>query len=265
MVDDRDAIAHALDLGQQVAVQEDGRAGLGSTSDDRPDVGTARPGRGRTSARRGRPGAAHPAARRPARAAAACPSRSAPTTSSARSARSTTRSTASMSAVDVAAPPSTARSRACSSSTSRAVQPGLVAEQLGQVADLAPRRSIAERRPEHGPAATGRPGQPEQQLHGRGLARAVGPEETEDLARLDAQGQVDQRIGAAVALGQPVGVDDGATRGGHGHAGVYSPEYACRPLNQSDPEYVMRTIPKPTTSSSAAGRPAHERWLRACR
>ena len=45
----------------------------------------------------------------------------------------------------------------------------------------------------------------------------------------------------------------------------YRPLYACRPLNQSDPEYVTRTIPNPTTSSSAAGRPAHERWLRAWR
>src|SRR3954452_23337773 len=46
---------------------------------------------------------------------------------------------------------------------------------------------------------------------------------------------------------------------------TYRPLYACKPLNQSDPEYVTRTIPNPTTSSSAAGRPAHERWLRACR
>ena len=45
----------------------------------------------------------------------------------------------------------------------------------------------------------------------------------------------------------------------------YRPLYACRPLNQSDPEYVTSTIPNPTTSSSAAGRPAHERWLRAWR
>jgi hypothetical protein len=45
----------------------------------------------------------------------------------------------------------------------------------------------------------------------------------------------------------------------------YSPLYACRPLNQSEPEYVTSTIPNPTTSSSAAGRPAHERWFRACR
>ncbi len=43
------------------------------------------------------------------------------------------------------------------------------------------------------------------------------------------------------------------------------PLYAWRPLNQSDPEYVTRTIPKATTSSSAAGRPAQARWLRAWR
>ena len=45
----------------------------------------------------------------------------------------------------------------------------------------------------------------------------------------------------------------------------YSPLYECSPLNQSDPEYVTITIPNATTSSSAAGRPAHERWLRAWR
>ena len=62
-------------------------------------------------------------------------------------------------------------------------QPGLVAEQLGQVAD--PRRvaPIAERRPEHGARAAGRAGQAEQQLDRGRLARAVGPEEAEDLAR----------------------------------------------------------------------------------
>jgi len=47
--------------------------------------------------------------------------------------------------------------------------------------------------------------------------------------------------------------------------GRYSPLYAWRPLNQSEPEYVTRTIPNPTTSSSAARRPAHERWFRAWR
>ncbi len=46
---------------------------------------------------------------------------------------------------------------------------------------------------------------------------------------------------------------------------AYSPLYAWRPVNQSEPEYVTSTIPKPTTSSSAAGRPAHRRWLRAWR
>src|SRR5437016_1577339 len=44
-----------------------------------------------------------------------------------------------------------------------------------------------------------------------------------------------------------------------------SPEYACSPLNHSEPEYVTSTIANPTTSRSAAGRPAHERWFRAWR
>ncbi len=59
--------------------------------------------------------------------------------------------------------------------------------------------------------------------------------------------------------------DPGVGRSGPGGQAPYSPLYACRPLNQSEPEYVTSTIPKPTTSSSAAGRPAHERWFRACR
>ena len=45
----------------------------------------------------------------------------------------------------------------------------------------------------------------------------------------------------------------------------YSPLYACSPENQRLPEYVTSTIPNPTTSRSAAGRPAHRRWFRAWR
>ena len=45
----------------------------------------------------------------------------------------------------------------------------------------------------------------------------------------------------------------------------YSPLYECSPLNQSEPEYVTITIPNATTSRSAAGRPAHDFWLRAWR
>ena len=91
-------------------------------------------------------------------------------------------------------------------------QPRLVAEELGQVADLAPRRTIAERRAEDRRAAARRARQPEEQLHRCRLACAVGAEEAEDLARFHAQGQVDQGIGSAVALRQATGVDDRVAR-----------------------------------------------------
>ncbi len=218
MVDDRDAIAHPLDLGQQVAVQEDGGAGLSGASDDGPDVGAAHRvegGRrlveddqaGCTKQRDGQPQPLLHALR-----------------------EGTHRVCGPVGQVDHAKDRIDVGRRGRRATVDRAKpgvqfehlsrpEPGLVPEQFRQVADIATCRPVAERRPEHGPAATGRAGQPEQQFHGRGLARAVGPEEPEDLARLDAQGQVDQCVGAAVALGQPVGVDDRATRGGHRHAG----------------------------------------------
>ena len=65
-------------------------------------------------------------------------------------------------------------------------EPGLVAEQLGQVADPPPRRAVAERRAEDRAAAAGRAGEAEQQLDRGRLAGAVRPEEAEDLAGVDA-------------------------------------------------------------------------------
>jgi hypothetical protein len=96
-------------------------------------------------------------------------------------------------------------------------QPRLISEQLGEVADVAPRASIAQRRAEDGPVTTRSPRQPEQQLHRGGLPGAVGAEETEDLTRLDAQGEVDQRISVAVALRETVGVDDRSVGRRFGH------------------------------------------------
>ncbi len=40
-IDDRDPVAHELDLGQEVRVQEDGRAAIACGADDPPDVGPA--------------------------------------------------------------------------------------------------------------------------------------------------------------------------------------------------------------------------------
>jgi hypothetical protein len=72
---------------------------------------------------------------------------------------------------------------------------------------------------------------------------------------------------AGSAFGYPHGQGRSVSgRGGPGRrakaasaAATYSPLYEWSPLNQSDPEYVTITIPNATTSSSAAGRPAHER------
>ncbi len=50
-------------------------------------------------------------------------------------------------------------------------QPGLVAEQLGQVADPRASQPVAERRPEDAPGPAGRAGQAEHELDRRGLAR----------------------------------------------------------------------------------------------
>ena len=71
--------------------------------------------------------------------------------------------------------------------------PALVAEQLGQIPDPAPRPYVAERRPQDRAAAGRRARQAQQQLHGRRLAGAVRAEEAEDLAAADGHRQARQR------------------------------------------------------------------------
>ena len=131
-------------------------------------------------------------------------------------------------------------------------------------------------RPGHNPERAERPG--------RNLQPAVGvqPAEPErprvrDQHHPEADDQQQRRRPAGPCLGKTgdpgltarsrrrLGRARVTTRTPDARAGTYSPLYACSPLNQSDPEYVTSTIPNPTTSSSAAGRPAHERWFRACR
>ena len=87
VVEDDDAVAHPLDLGQQMRVEDDRRSPVARRADDRPDVLPAE-----RVERRRRLVEEHElrdprAARRPARAAAASPSRSRSPASSARSAR----------------------------------------------------------------------------------------------------------------------------------------------------------------------------------
>ena len=94
-------------------------------------------------------------------------------------------------------------------------QPGLVAEQLGQVADPPPRLAVADGPAEHLAGPGGRTREPEQELDGRRLAGAVGAEEAEHLAGLDAEVERVEADGPAVDLAQAVGLD-----GEGGHAGI---------------------------------------------
>ena len=85
------------------------------------------------------------------------------------------------------------------------------ADGIGQIADQAldlkrlARRIVAE----HADAAAGHIGQAEHHQDGRGLARAVRPEQAEDLAASDRERNVVHGGDAAIALGQPLGLDDG--------------------------------------------------------
>jgi hypothetical protein len=73
----------------------------------------------------------------------------------------------------------------------------LHAEPLGQLVPVVPGVE-----PEDADLATVRGSQPLDAFHGRGLACAVGPEDPEDLARLDRKGDVVDGHGVPVALVQ---------------------------------------------------------------
>ena len=144
--------------------------------------------------------------------AAACPWRTCPPGRSARSARPTVSSAA----IDL-------RRRAGSRQAGQVgveaqdlagAQPGLVAEELGQVADPATRLAVADRRPEDPAAARCGCGQAQEQLDRGRLASAVRAEEPEDLARLDPHRQPGQGDDPPELLGQLVGLD----RRGRGRA-----------------------------------------------
>ena len=98
-------------------------------------------------------------------------------------------------------------------------QPGLVPEELGQVADLRADGSVAEGSSKDAARAPGGSGQAQQQLDRRRLARTVRPEETDELAAPDGQAEPVEGGRAAKGLDDPVELD-GGRRGtvwrGHG-------------------------------------------------
>ena len=89
------------------------------------------------------------------------------------------------------------------------VQPGLVAEELGQVADPRPGRAVAERGAEDATAARRRPGEAEQELDRGRLAGAVGTEQPDDLATPDDQVEAGQGRRRSVRLDDAVELDHG--------------------------------------------------------
>ena len=88
-------------------------------------------------------------------------------------------------------------------------QPGLVPEELGQVADLRADGSVAEGSPKDAARAPGGSGQAQQQLDRGRLARTVRPEETDELAAPDGQAEPVEGGRAAKGLDDPVELDRG--------------------------------------------------------
>ena len=150
----------------------------------------------------GRPSSATPSPRR-----CCIPFENVSVRSSARSVRPTSSSASRISR------PQSARGRWASSQWRREHlarrHPALVAEQLGQVADPAPRRDVAERRPQHAPLAGSRARQAEQQLDGRRLAGAVRAQEAEDLAARHGHRQPGQGDDPPEFLAQLASLDGG--------------------------------------------------------
>ena len=73
------------------------------------------------------------------------------------------------------------------------VEPGLVPEELGQVADASAGGSVAERGAQHGTGTGGRSDETEEELHGRGLAGAVRTKQADELASADLEVEAVQR------------------------------------------------------------------------
>jgi hypothetical protein len=88
-------------------------------------------------------------------------------------------------------------------------EPGLVPEELGEVADPSTRRAIAKGRSQHGAGPGARADEAEEELDGRRLAGTVRPEEADELAAADVQVQPVERGGPREALDHPFELDRG--------------------------------------------------------
>src|SRR6266576_1649441 len=81
-------------------------------------------------------------------------------------------------------------------------QPGLIAKELWQVADPAPRAKVSDWPAEQGALSRRRLEEAEQELHRRRLARTVGAEKPEHLTPQHSHGKAGKRDGMAEAFGQ---------------------------------------------------------------
>ena len=200
-IDDRDPVAHELDLGQQVRVEEDGHAAVAGLADDPTDVGPADRVEGRRRlVEQDEVGSAEE--RRPrGRAAAASPSRTWRRGRPPGRSRPTVSSAASISAG--ARRRGDPRQRAVEREHLAGAQPRLVAEELGQVADPPPRGIDRRAAPRAGsPARTVAAASPTKSLTEVVLPAPFGPRKPNTSPRLDPHRQAGQGGRPAVALHQ---------------------------------------------------------------
>jgi hypothetical protein len=89
------------------------------------------------------------------------------------------------------------------------VEPGLIPEELGQVADAGTGGSVPERGAQDGAGTESRSDEAEEELDGGGLAGAVRAEQTEELASADLEVEAVQRRRPAEALDHVPELDRG--------------------------------------------------------
>ena len=187
VVEDDHAIADTLDLGQQVRVEDDRRAAVASRAHDRPHVRpTDRIERRRRLVEEDQ-----------VRVAKECDAEPEPLLHPLRERAdrvvgSIDQSDEGERLVDCRGPPAGRDAGELGVKTQHlaGMEPRLVAELLGQVADRGARPTVTQRRAEDLPGSRTRTHEAEEQLDGRGLAGAVRTEQTEQLAAPDGQAQI---------------------------------------------------------------------------